>query len=315
MSRSLRASEEGIKQIKKAMKQGGFTQNALSEALGISRSVITVLFRGEAIARSNFEELCKFLELDWRDIRGEETGKPLMMTEAKDEVATVKQVGADRLTAGGDITVTINQIVGNSEQSPEAKDMPKVSIEDLVKLARERCADDIRDRCGTMRVLDMTQPVDLDRIYTDVNILKNLTRLTWIDEELLKECNTREQFDRFLVGTIKERVKGFEAVEEFQKLVVLGKPGAGKTTFMKYLAMSCLAGRFHGELVPIFVTLKAYAEERGQPSLESYILTEFQKREVGLDVVKRLLKEGRALILLDGLDEVKKEDDDRKERC
>ncbi|TYQ26566.1 NACHT C-terminal helical domain 2-containing protein [Pseudanabaena sp. UWO310] len=311
MSRSLRASEAGIKQIKSAMKQGGFTQEALAKALGISRSVITVLFRGEGIDRANFEELCKFLELDWRDIRGEETGKPLMMTEAKEEEVTVKQVGADRLTAGGDITVTINQIVGNSDKSPEAKDMPKVSIEDLVKLVRERCADDIRERCGTMRVLDMTQPVDLDRIYTDVNIIKDVIGRRRIGYDEVMEVCTREHFDRFLVGTIKERVTGFAAVEEFQKLVVLGKPGAGKTTFMKYLAMSCLGGRFHGELVPIFVTLKAYAEERGQPSLENYILTEFAKRKVSQDVAKQLLDNGRALILLDGLDEVKKEDDRR----
>jgi predicted NACHT family NTPase len=113
------------------------------------------------------------------------------------------------------------------------------------------------------------------------------------------------------VGTIQERVTGLKAVDEFQKLVVLGKPGAGKTTFMKYLAMSCLANKFYGELVPIFVTLKTYAEEREQPSLENYILTEFEKRDVTGDVVKRLLKAGRALILLDGLDEVKKEDDRR----
>ncbi len=261
MSRSLRASDEGIKQIKKAMKQGGFTQNALANTLGISRSVITVLFRGDAIKESNFEELCKFLELDWQDIRGE--------------------------------------------------DIVSDDLDLLVKEVKQKIAADVTERCGTMRVLDMTQPVDLDRIYTDVNIIKNITARQRIGyDEVMKLC-TREHFDRFLVGTIQERVKGFAAVEEFQKLVVLGKPGAGKTTFMKYLAMSCLTGRFHGELVPIFVTLKAYAEERGQPSLENYILTEFQKREVGADVVKRLLKEGRALILLDGLDEVKKEDDRR----
>ncbi len=59
------------------------------------------------------------------------------------------------------------------------------------------------------------------------------------------------------------------------------------------------------------MTLKAYAEERGQPSLENYILTEFAKRKVSQDVAKRLLDEGKALILLDGLDEVKKEDDRR----
>jgi predicted NACHT family NTPase len=311
MSRSLRASEAGIKQIRKAMKQGGFTQKALAEVLGISRSVITVLFRGDAIDKENFDRLCDFLCLDWKEIRIEEPAQSLKTIEAKDEVTTTKQVGADRLTAGGDITLTINQIVGNSDKSAEAKDIPKVSIEDLVKLARERCEDDIRERCGTMRVLDMTQPVDLDRIYTDVNIIKDVIGWRRISYEEVMEFNTREHFDRFLVGMIKERVKGFAAVEEFQKLVVLGKPGAGKTTFMKYLAMSCFTGRFHRDLVPIFVTLKIYAEERGQPSLEHYILTEFQKREVEADEVKRLLKEGRALILLDGLDEVKKEDDRR----
>jgi predicted NACHT family NTPase len=261
MSRSLRASEAGIKHIKSAMKQGGFTQKALAEALGISRSVITVLFRGEAIDRSNFEELCKFLELDWQDIRGD--------------------------------------------------DVVSDDLELLVQEVKQKIAADVTDRCGTMRVLDMTEPVDLDRIYTDVNIIKDVSGRRRIGYDEVMEVCTREHFDRFLVGTIQKRVTGLKAVDEIQKLVVLGKPGAGKTTFMKYLAMSCLGNRFHGELVPIFVTLKAYAEERGQPSLENYIVTEFQKRDVSLDVVMRLLKEGRALILLDGLDEVKKEDDRR----
>ena len=184
-------------------------------------------------------------------------------------------------------------------------------LESLVQEVKQKIAADVTDRCGTMRVLDMTQPVDLDRIYTDVNIIKDVTGRRRIGYDEVMEVCTREHFDRFLVGTIKERVKGFKAVEEFQKLVVLGKPGAGKTTFMKYLAMSCLGNRFHGELVPIFVTLKAYAEERGQPSLENYILTEFAKRKVSQDGAKQLLDNGKALILLDGLDEVKMEDDRR----
>ncbi len=261
MARSLRASQEGIKQIRKAMKQGEFTQEALAEAVGFSRSVITVLLRGEAIATDNFEELCHFLGLDWRNIRGE--------------------------------------------------DVVSDDLELLVKEVKQKIEEDVKDRCGTMRVLDMTQPVDLDRIYTDVNIIMDVIGQRRISyDEVMKVC-TREHFDRFLVGTIQKRVTGLEAVDKIQKLVVLGKPGAGKTTFMKYLAMSCVGGRFHGELVPIFVTLKAYAEMRGQPSLEHYILMEFQKRGVAEDAVKRLLQEGRALILLDGLDEVKIEDDRR----
>jgi predicted NACHT family NTPase len=107
-------------------------------------------------------------------------------------------------------------------------------------------------------------------------------------------------------------VAGLKAIDEIQKMVLFGKPGAGKTTFMKYLAMSCLSGiMFNGQLVPIFVTLKVYAESKDKPSLQEYILSESQQRDVSGDVMKRLLKAGRALILLDGLDEVKKEDDSR----
>jgi predicted NACHT family NTPase len=265
MPRSLRASEAGIKQIRKAMKQGGFTQEALADALGISRSVITVLFRGDAIDKENFDRLCDFLCLDWKEIRSEE---------------------ADNEKRGDD-------------------------LDRLVQEVKQKIAADVTERCGTMRVLDMTEPVDLDRIYTDVNIIKDVIGRRRIGYDEVMEVCTREHFDRFLVGTIQKRVTGLEAVDEIQKLVVLGKPGAGKTTFMKYLAMSCLGNRFHGELVPIFVTLKAYAEERGQPSLENYILAEFAKRKVSQDVAKQLLDNGKALILLDGLDEVKKEDDRR----
>lgn len=61
-------------------------------------------------------------------------------------------------------------------QSEQADESENIDIEALVKLARERCAEDIRKRCGTMRVLDMEQPVALSDIYTDVNILEKITR-------------------------------------------------------------------------------------------------------------------------------------------
>ncbi|MFN7715849.1 MAG: helix-turn-helix transcriptional regulator, partial [Pseudanabaenaceae cyanobacterium] len=42
-------------------------------------------------------------------------------------------------------------------------------LDSLVQEVKPKIAADVAERCGTMRVLDMTQPVDLDRIYTDVN--------------------------------------------------------------------------------------------------------------------------------------------------
>lgn len=194
-------------------------------------------------------------------------------------------------------------------ETPDNSNLLK--LDSLVEEVRRKIGADVTERCGTMRVLDMTQPVDLERIYTDVNIIKDVIGRRRIGYDEVMEVCTREHFDRFLVGESQKRVTGLEAVEEFQKLVVLGKPGAGKTTFMKYLAMSCLAGKFHGELVPIFVTLKVYAETKGAPTLQEYIFAELQQRKVSRDTVERLLESGRALILLDGLDEVKQEDDRR----
>ena len=179
----------------------------------------------------------------------------------------------------------------------------------LVQEVRQKIAADVTYQCGTMRVLDTTQV--LDQIYTNVNIIKDVTGRRRIDYDKVIDICTREDVNRFSHGDIEKPISGLDAVEEFKRLVVLGKPGAGKTTFMKYLAMSCLGDRFHGELVPIFIELRLYAAIKGEPSLQEYIWDEFEKRDVTGDAVKRLLKEGRALILLDGLDEVKKEDDRR----
>jgi hypothetical protein len=40
---------------------------------------------------------------------------------------------------------------------------------------KQKIAADVTERFGTMRVLDMTQPVDLDRIYNGVNILEKIS--------------------------------------------------------------------------------------------------------------------------------------------
>ena len=56
--------------------------------------------------------------------------------------------------------------------------------------------------------------------------------------------------------------------------MILGKPGAGKTTFLKYLAIQCIKGEFQAESVPIFITLKGFAEAANKPQLLKYITEE-----------------------------------------
>ncbi|HEY9295476.1 MAG TPA: NACHT domain-containing protein, partial [Phormidium sp.] len=185
-------------------------------------------------------------------------------------------------------------------------------LNDLVQEVREKCREMIQDQCGTMRSLTMSQRIDVSDLYTNVNILEKITsyRRREIDE-LLQDCNP-ENFDRFGLGQVTETIPGLEAVEKYSKLMVLGKPGSGKTTFFKYLAIQCNQGKFQAHRLPIFITLKQFAETEGKPSLLEYITQILSDCDVSDEqIAVLLLKHGKTMVLLDGLDEVKDEDNNR----
>lgn len=187
-------------------------------------------------------------------------------------------------------------------------------IDELVKLVRQRIKPDVQERCGTMRVLDMTQPIGLSDIYTDVNILEKISGRRWINfSELIQDFDPEsENFDRYGLCRISEtRVLGIDAVKKHPRLMVLGKPGAGKTTFLKYLAIQCITGSFQTGRIPIFITLKQFSEDPDKPDFLTFIYRLCAKLEIPDYHVKFLLKSGRFLILLDGLDEVSEEESTR----
>ncbi|KKD39580.1 MAG: NACHT domain-containing NTPase [Limnoraphis robusta] len=190
-----------------------------------------------------------------------------------------------------------------------------VSIQTLVQKTRQQIQPYIQECCGTMRVLDMTQPIKLGKIYTNVNILEKITGRTWLEIAQLQEKVSRENFERWCRGTVKEeRIPGIEAAEKFSKLMILGKPGAGKTTFLKHLAIQCIGGAFQAERVPVFITLKDFADIKEHPNLLEYLqhlLKGYSDEMEDISTLTSLLKAGKFLILLDGLDEVREIDSSR----
>jgi predicted NACHT family NTPase len=255
---------------------------------------------------------------------------------------------------------------------PVGQDLAEINA--LVQDVRSCCHDKIQQLYGKMRMLDISQPVDLGDIFVDVNILEKLTSERWLDISDLKnfepdaygtyyesdfndayepdynsELNSQEEpgfsqefyqridesfnfgfspefginrrwnrFDRFGLGKVRQaRVPGLEAVKKYPRLMVLGKPGAGKTTFLQYLAIECNEGRFQPGRVPIFIRLKTFAEDARDintgsfMTLQDYIHQEFNCCGIlEQSVTETILKQGRAMILLDGLDEVSETDDD-----
>jgi predicted NACHT family NTPase len=196
----------------------------------------------------------------------------------------------------------------------EDEDNNSSEVDAIVRKMRRQIASYLKKKCGIMKILKMSQPIGLGNIYTNVNILEKITGRREINIAELTQDIDPENFDRFCLGDVQEKsISGLEAVDRFSMLMILGKPGAGKTTFLRYLAMQCINQKFRVEQVPIFVTLKDFAETEGHPTLFEYILRQFSKnpRKSEENELEKAIEQGRIFLLLDGLDEVRKIDNNR----
>ncbi len=180
----------------------------------------------------------------------------------------------------------------------------------------------IKKLYGTMQIMGMAEPVLLDDIFTDVYMLDKPTAFGRFDIEHLKQMSA----DQDLPPDVK-RVNGLRlVVEKYKRLVekknkrlfietdrnlyILGKPGAGKTTFLKYIAVKSAEQTI--DKVPIFISLKEWADSGMELLLpfigERFDICDFPAAEL---FVEELLKSGTAIVLFDGLDEVNQESGQR----
>jgi NACHT domain len=138
--------------------------------------------------------------------------------------------------------------------------------------------------------------VNLENFYVDLYLSD---RSFWGDN---KRINGRQ----LLVDQHNNRLI---TKNENEFIYIEGHPGMGKTTFMKYAAF--LASKGEIEKVPIFVNLLNLSISK--LSLAEFLVLEFDNCGFpeSKHLIDFLLKQGKAIILFDGLDEVSEENERR----
>jgi formylglycine-generating enzyme required for sulfatase activity len=108
---------------------------------------------------------------------------------------------------------------------------------------------------------------------------------------------------------LSEPVPLLSLLEKHHGLVILGDPGAGKTTFLKYVALLHATGQCAEKRLPVLLPLSAYANALAERDrrLDDFIAGYFH--DLGADLpldglLRQALEGGRALVMLDGLDEI-----------
>lgn len=176
--------------------------------------------------------------------------------------------------------------------------------------AQDRYDEQIIKQYGEIRIFGQTTPKSLKDIFTDVYVLDKPTAFRRFSAEVLAEHMWNE--DRGVSFRQGETKPGEQILSTDSKFFILGKPGAGKTTFLKRLAVrESQRGKWGKCLgkIPIFIALKQYADA-GTPLLD-FIVDQFDVCHFpdAAPFIEGLLKSGKALVLFDGLDEASTAED------
>ena len=159
-------------------------------------------------------------------------------------------------------------------------------------------------------------PMPLKDVYLELGLipLRSEKEMELVRDEILQA----DQAKRLMHEQRQQQERVTDLLRQSQKLVIVGKPGSGKTLSLKFIALMLAYGepgasrlRLDLPFVPIYVRLAQYAEELKKDSflaLETFLMEYVKRYHPGQprqdEFLQTALDKGLCMILLDGLDEV-----------
>lgn len=227
---------------------------------------------------------------------------------AKQKPADINDVNAQRDAIFGNQYNLFIQQVGAF--TPPA-DLQQLRRDYLAHIERSYHALDFK---GIPQLRNLTSELALEEVYVPLLARPELPEgETWerrlagrgFDKNALPE-EALQGMERGMGASTPVQIE--EALREKTRVTVLGDPGSGKSTMLKYLTLRL--AKDNDAPLPILLPLNAYAKALLQKeiNLQAYLAEYFAARAEGVVSLAPLFREaiehGKAVILLDGLDEV-----------
>ena len=150
--------------------------------------------------------------------------------------------------------------------------------------------------------------VPLGDLFVDVNILEKTSSSRRSEvgdlwQDFTKGESNYRSLDRIGLGNQQQRVSGLAVLERNKNLMVVGKPGSGKTTYLQRIVTECNNGKLQAQRIPILIKLREFVDDGRKYgyNLELFLGQLWRLSNADTEL---MLSQGRALVLLDGLDEV-----------
>src|SRR6266568_567818 len=173
-------------------------------------------------------------------------------------------------------------------------------------------------RITMLQILDMQRPLEVARVYAPLRISQERQRVydTPLSAEESTETTIADDPNVWIEEERQRRERSVEmiydpekAIHTFPRCVIMGGPGAGKTTLLQHLAIVAAQRSMVGmpSLLPIYVELESFVRS-GLHDLLDFVSTTWEGAYAFPALQARLLlenylEEGKALLLLDALDE------------
>ncbi|MEB3151686.1 MAG: hypothetical protein VKL60_22045, partial [Sphaerospermopsis sp.] len=169
--------------------------------------------------------------------------------------------------------VSLDQLIGLPEIAPDEAvnhfaelyiKILRIELDEktkkLIYQASKQYILNYQKRYNRLRVLGMPQPVNLDDIYTEVQCLQP-DQIQDFDSEK----NFRKNDNRRLTNEKSARQDGMIIANQYAHLMILGQPGAGKSTFLRKIGLETLkgkSGQIQGEFIPVLLELKQFTTDQ-----------------------------------------------------